>query len=73
MKKYLFAAIIGAILTGGFVAKAAEKKALTPEQKAEREKKMLEKYDKNKDGKLDDEEKAAAKKDADAKKKKKAE
>ena len=69
MKKYLFAAIIASLLTGSFVAQAAEKKELSPEQKA----KMLEKYDKNKDGKLDDEEKAEMKKDMANKKKKKAE
>lgn len=68
MKKYLFAALAAFVLAGGFVATAAEKKPQSPEQKA----KMLEKYDKNKDGKLDDEEKAEMKKDA-AKKKKKAE
>lgn len=67
MKKYLFAAIIASLLTGSFVAKAAEKKEMTPEQKA----KMMEKYDKNKDGKLDDEEKAAMKADQAKKKKKK--
>jgi hypothetical protein len=71
MKKYIIAALAAVILTGGFVAKAAEKKERTPEQKAEFEKKMLEKYDKNKDGKLDDEEKAAMKKDLEGKKKKK--
>lgn len=67
MKKYLFAVIIAGLLSGSFVAKAAEKKEMSPEQKA----KMLEKYDKNKDGKLDDEEKAAMKKDMEGKKKKK--
>jgi hypothetical protein len=69
MKKLLFTAFAAAVLTGSFVAVAAEKKEPSPEQKA----KMLEKYDKNKDGKLDDTEKAAMKEDMAKKKKKKAE
>jgi hypothetical protein len=71
MKKLIMAAFAAALLTGSFVAQAAEKKELTPEQKAEAKKKMLEKYDKNGDGKLDDAEKEAMKADQ-AKKKKKA-
>ncbi len=67
MKKYIIAALAAVILANGAIA--AEKKEPTPEQKA----KMLEKYDKNKDGKLDDDEKAAMKADMAKKKKKKAE
>ena len=71
MKKLMFAAIAAAFLTGGFVAKAAEKKQQTPEQKEAQNKKMLEKYDANKDGKLDDAEKEKMKSDQAKKKKEK--
>jgi Ni/Co efflux regulator RcnB len=67
MKKYLLAvAIIGSLLGGAFGLQAQDDAA----KKAEAKKKMLEKYDKNKDGKLDDDEKAAMKADQNKKKKK---
>ncbi|MBI5773703.1 MAG: hypothetical protein HZA89_08170 [Verrucomicrobia bacterium] len=70
MKKLLAIALGVACITALSV-NAAEKKEQTPEQKAEAKKKMLEKYDTNKDGKLDDAEKEAMKKDAKGKGKKK--
>jgi uncharacterized protein involved in copper resistance len=67
MKKYILAAaIITSLLGGAFGLQAQDDAA----KKAEQKKKAMEKYDKNKDGKLDDEEKAAMKADQ-AKKKKK--
>ncbi len=66
MKKYILAAAIITSLLGGAFGLQAQDDA----KKAEQKKKAMEKYDKNKDGKLDDEEKAAMKADQ-AKKKKK--
>ena len=51
MKNYLIAAIIAVALTTGLVAKAADKG-----KAAEAKKELLEKYDANKDGKIDKDE-----------------
>lgn len=51
MKNILFAIIITGALTAGLVAKAADKGKGAEEKKA-----LLEKYDANKDGKIDKEE-----------------
>jgi hypothetical protein len=75
MKKYLIAitcAFVAATLTVSAQDEKPKKKELTPEQKEAAKKKMLEKYDANKNGKLDPEEQEAAKKDGAGKKKKKA-
>lgn len=72
MKKLLAIALGVACITALSVNAAEgekKKKEMTPEQKQ----KMLEKYDTNKDGKLDDAEKEAMKKDMKGKGKKKAE
>lgn len=58
MKKLILCTMVLALF-GGLAAKAAD----APEGKKKIEEFMLKKYDKNGDGKLDDEEKAAMKKD----------